>query len=122
MISSFFHLLLRRKEAQRLAENKYQARLMKKIKRMFPGCQLLKSDPGYQQGMLDWVLLFDGFWASLEIKDSASAKVQPNQDYFVKKLDDMSFAAFIYPENEDEVLNALQQAFEDSRRACVSES
>lgn len=104
-----------------MTENQYQARLIKKIKRRFPGCQLLKNDPGYQQGMLDWILLFDGFWASLEIKASSTAKVQPNQKYFVKKLDEMSFAAFIHPENEDEVLDALQQAFEDSRRTCILE-
>lgn len=117
----FLHLLIRRKGASRLNENQYQARLIRKIKRRFPGCQLLKNDPGYQQGMLDWILLFDGFWASLEIKASASAKVQPNQEYYVRKLNDMSFAAFIYPENEDEVLNALQQAFEAARRTCVLE-
>lgn len=105
-----------------MAENQYQARLIKKIKRMFPGCEVLKNDPSYQQGMLDLIILCNGFWASLEVKDSAKSKVQPNQDYYVRKLDDMSFAAYIYPENEDEVLNALQQAYEDSRRACVSES
>lgn len=121
MMFSFFHLLTRRKE-HRLAENQFQARLIKKIKRMFPGCEVLKSDSSYQQGMLDLIILYDGFWASLEAKDSAKSKVQPNQDYYVRKLDDMSFAAYIYPENEDEVLNALQQAYKDSRRTCVPES
>ena len=105
-----------------MAESKFQGRLIKRIKRMFPECQVLKNDPGYQQGILDLILLFPGgFWASLEAKDSASAGIRPNQDYFVKKLDEMSFAAFVYPENEDEVLDALQQAFESSRRACVPE-
>lgn len=105
-----------------MAENQYQARLIKKIKRLLPGCEILKNDPGYRQGMLDLIILCDGFWASLEVKDSAKSKAQPNQEYYVRKLDDMSFAAFIFPENEDEVLNALQQAFESSRRACVPES
>jgi hypothetical protein len=41
---SFFHLLSRRKEIS-LAENQFQARLIKKIKRMFPGCEILKNDP-----------------------------------------------------------------------------
>lgn len=117
----FFTSIAPQKGGFRLAENRYQARLMKKIKRMFPGCQILKSDSGYQQGMLDWILLFDGFWASLEVKDSATSVIQPNQEYYVRQLDEMSFAAFIYPENEDEVLNALQQAFENSRRTCVPE-
>jgi hypothetical protein len=34
----------------------------------------------------------------------------------------MSFAAYIYPENEKEVLSALQQAFKPPRRARVLES
>jgi hypothetical protein len=94
-----------------LAENKYQASLIKTLKQMFPGCIVLKNDPGYQQGMLDLLILWGAYWASLEVKDSAKAQLQPNQEFFVRKLDDMSFAAFIYPENEAEVLGALQQAF-----------
>ena len=94
-----------------MAENKYQAYLIKKIKATFPGCVVLKNDPSYQQGMLDLIILFGKYWASLEVKDSATAAVQPNQEYFVSNLDNMSFAAFIYPENEAEVFSALQQAF-----------
>jgi hypothetical protein len=52
----------------------------------------------------------------------ASASRQPNQDYYVEQLDEMSFAAYIYPENEEEVLSALQQAFESPRRTCVLKS
>jgi hypothetical protein len=94
-----------------LAENKYQAGLIKRLEALFPGCIILKNDPGYKQGMLDLTILWQKFWASLEVKDSARAQVQPNQEYYVRRLDDMSFAAFIYPENEAEVLSALQQAF-----------
>jgi hypothetical protein len=104
-----------------LAENQYQGKLIKKIKRRFP-CEVLKNDPNYIQGILDLTLLFEGgFWATLEVKDSATARVQPNQDYYVQRFDDLCFAAYIYPENEDEVLNALQQAYEASRRACIPE-
>jgi hypothetical protein len=94
-----------------LAENRYQAKLIKTLKVLFPGAIVLKNDPGYQQGMLDLTILWEKHWASLEVKDSANAPHQPNQDYYVQQLDDMSFAAFIYPENEAEVLSALQQAF-----------
>jgi hypothetical protein len=97
-----------------MTENQYQARLIRKLKRLFPGCVIVRTDPGYQQGTTDLILLFREFWAALEVKASAKARDQPNQKYFVKKLNGMSFAAFIYPENEAEVLDALQQAFEVS--------
>ena len=36
-------------------------------------------------------------------------------DAMVFKMDGMSFSRFIYPENKEEVLNELQQAFESDR-------
>lgn len=50
--------------------------------------------------------------AALEGKKSASAPHRPNQDYYVQQMDEMSFAAFIYPENKEEVLNELARSFE----------
>lgn len=100
-----------------MTENQYQAKLIKKLERMFPGCVILKNDSGSRQGILDLTLLYRDRWASLEVKRSAIAAIQPNQDHYVKQLDEMSFAAFIYPENEEEVLIALQQALEPPRRA-----
>lgn len=103
-------------------ENAYQAQLIKKLETMFPGCMILKNDSGYKQGILDLTILWGRSWASLEVKASKTAEIQPNQEYYVKRLDEMSFASIICPENEAEVLSALQQAFEPSRRARVSKS
>jgi hypothetical protein len=94
-----------------MTEAQYQAKLIPKLKETFPGCVLIKNDPNYQQGILDWTLLYGERWAMLEVKASARSRKQPNQDYFVQQLDAMSFAAFIYPENEAEVIGALEQAF-----------
>ena len=87
---------------------------------MFPGCVIMKTDTSYQQGLPDLLILWKNFWASLEVKRSASESSQPNQDHYIERLDEMSFAAYIYPENEVEVLGALQQAFGPPRRARVS--
>lgn len=100
-------------------ESAYQAKLIKKLELRFPGCVILKNDPNYQQGMLDLTILYEDMWATLEVKASVNSRSQPNQEYFVKQLNDMSFAAFIYPENEEEVLIALQEAFTSRRAACL---
>lgn len=94
-----------------MAENKYQAGLIKRLRTRFPGCEILKNDPNYIQGMLDLTLLYGPHWATLEVKDSATSATRPNQAYYVEKHKDMSFSAFIYPENEEEVLTALSKAF-----------
>lgn len=93
-----------------MLESKYQAQLIKKITKVLPGALILKMDPQQNQGILDLLILWGKSWGSLEVKTSATSAVQPNQEFFVKKLDDMSFAAFVHPGNETEVLDALQQA------------
>ncbi len=105
-----------------MTESEYQAKLIRKLKDLFPGCVVLKNDPNYQQGMLDLSIFYREKWAMLEPKVSANASLQPNQEYYVHQLDEMSFAAFIFPENESEVLDALQQAFEPRERSCFSQS
>jgi hypothetical protein len=103
-----------------MTERRYQAQIIKKLKFLFPGCIILKNDPAYQQGVPDLILLWHRNWALLEVKVRGEFHAQPNQVYFIQRLNEMSFAAFIFPENEEEVLDALQQAFESPRRARVS--
>jgi hypothetical protein len=108
-----------------MTESQYQAQLIVKLLKIFPGCIILKNDASYQQGVPDLIVLWNDRWASLEVKASKLAQSvsrQPNQSYFIERLDEMSFAAYIYPENEEEVLHALQQAFKPSRRTRVSKS
>lgn len=101
-------------------ENAYQPKLIKKLEKLFPGCFILKNDSAYRPGVPDLVVLFNDRWAMLEVKKAKDAEKQPNQEWYVELLDGMSFAAFIYPENEKDVLNDLQQAFGLSRSSCVS--
>lgn len=94
-----------------MLERDYQKILIEKLECMFPGCFILKNDAGYLQGVPDLLILHGDRWAMLEVKVSKTSKVQPNQPHYVELLNGMSFAAFIYPSNEQEVLDALSRAF-----------
>jgi hypothetical protein len=102
-----------------VAENSYQSGLIKRLYARFPGCEILKNDSAYRQGIPDLTLFFGPCWAVLEVKDSATAAERPNQAYYVERLNNMSFGAFIFPENEEEVLAALQEAFASRGATCV---
>lgn len=90
-------------------ESGFQDRLKNELKEMFPGCMIFKMDQ--MQGIPDLLVLFGNKWASLECKQHAKAKRQPNQEYYVGRMDEMSFSRFICPENKEEVLRELQSAF-----------
>lgn len=93
-------------------ESGFQDNLKKDLYDLFPGCIIMKLDSSYIQGIPDLLILYENKWAVLECKKRASAIRQPNQEYYVDMLNRMSFAAFIYPENKEEVLYELQRAFE----------
>ena len=92
-------------------ESKFQKELIDEIKREYPGCIILKNDPDYIQGFPDWTILWKDKWAVLEAKRAKNSRKQPNQEYYVEKLDGMSFSRFVYPENKEEVLNELRKTF-----------
>ena len=95
---------------------------MTKIEKLIPGSLVLKNDPRYLQGLPDILVLYKNKWAMLEVKMSNNSRIQPNQSYYVDALSEMSFASFINPETEEEVLSELQHAFGIKREARVSKS
>ena len=98
-----------------MLEREYQALLIRRLRDRFLGCFILKNDSSFMPGVPDLMVLYRNRWAMLEVKASQGAPEQPNQEFYVNTLDAMSFAAFIYPENEEEVLDDLQSAFERRR-------
>jgi hypothetical protein len=94
-------------------ESKFQKELMDKIRQQYPGCVILKNDSSYIQGFPDWTILYKDKWAVLEAKRSKNAAKQPNQEYHVNTLNDMSFSRFVYPENSEEVLDAISKYFNE---------
>lgn len=94
-----------------MLERDFQSDLIKDLRDLFPGCVILKNDANYLQGIPDLLLLYNDRWAILETKRAFKSRRQPNQEYYVDKLDRMSFSAFINPDNKEEVIRALQRSF-----------
>lgn len=92
------------------SEGTYQRALKKKIRKLLPGAYVLKNDPDWLQGFPDLTILYNNRWAVLEVKKSENERFQPNQEYYVEDLNNLSYSSVIFPENEKEVLHELQRA------------
>lgn len=92
------------------SEAAYQRQLIVRLQEIFPDCFIIKNDAAVVQGIPDILILWGDRWAMLEVKVSLRAPVQSNQEYYVQMFSDMSFASFICPENEEQVLYDLQSA------------
>jgi hypothetical protein len=102
-------------------ESRFKAELIAEIERRFPGAIVLKTDANQLQGIPDQIILYGDRWAAFEAKRSGSAPHRPNQDYYVSLFNDMSYAAFVYPQNMEVILNELQQALRPRRSTRLSE-
>lgn len=88
-----------------MLERDFQKKLIKSLEKK--GYMVMKLDSGYLQGVPDLLVLNEGRWATLEVKKSNRAAHQPNQDFYVKKMNGMSFSRFISPENKQEVISDM---------------
>lgn len=95
-------------------ESKFQKSVIDEIEERLPGAVVLKNDPNYIQGIPDLTIFYKSKWATLEVKKSEKEPHRPNQDYYVGKMNEMSFSRFIFPENKEEVLNDLERSFKTS--------
>ncbi len=51
------------------------------------------------------------YWAALEFKRNEDSSHQPNQDWHIDRFNEKGYATFVSPENEGEVLDALERLF-----------
>ena len=123
---SFFLLRMRNHLSERgdpgmKRESHFQSELIRDIRNQLSGCIVLKNDgSNVPQGFPDLLILYQDKWGALECKRDKNAGKQNNQDYYVEKLDGMSFSRFISPENKEEVLNELFSTFGLGRAARIS--
>lgn len=95
-----------------MVESKFQSILINELKERFKGCVVVKNDANYMQGIPDLTIYYGNRWAMLETKRSEDAPHRPNQDYYVSLFNSMSYAAFIFPENKEVILNEMEQTFQ----------
>lgn len=92
-------------------ENQYQAQLIKKLHKLYPEAIIIKNDSAYMQGIPDWTFFLGKVWLWFDVKRAANAEHQPNQDWYIQWADENGhLGMFVYPENEKEFLDAIQQA------------
>lgn len=94
-------------------ESTFQTEFKRALEDEFEGCIVLKTMAGFRQGSPDLFMLWGDQWAAFELKRANNAAQQQNQDYYVRELNEMSFAAFVSPENMEEVLDDLHRSLED---------
>lgn len=99
-------------------ESQFQKKLIKKLKDIFPGCVILKNDARYKDNIPDLTIFWKNHYALLEVKrDKESYEKslkdisRKNQEYYINKFNEWSYASFVYPENVDQVLGELKEAF-----------
>lgn len=91
-------------------ESDFQALFQNDILAEFPDALILKLDNKYTQGVPDRLVLNWDRWATLEFKRDRLARIQPNQPYYVERMNRMSYSAFVYPENAEATLRELKRA------------
>jgi hypothetical protein len=90
-------------------ESGIQDDIVDELRSLFPGAIIGKIE--LFQGCPDLLILYRDKWATLETKRGTQSAHQPNQDYYVDLMNEMSFSRFINKENKEEVLRDLQKAF-----------
>lgn len=98
-----------------MKESIFQSQLIKQIKKILPGCIIIKTDPNYIQGIPDLLILYNNTWAALEVKISETAHKQPNQEFYISKMNNMGFAAFINPNNKEDILHELERSLSNTK-------
>ena len=94
-----------------MLESEFQNKLIQELKRMFKGCIVTKLDASHIQGIPDLLILYNDKWATLECKKTCTRQETTKSRIYVGRMNEMSFSRFICPENKEEVLYDLQQAF-----------
>lgn len=102
-----------------MLERGFQKDFIDLLERSYPGSMVMKLDSAYIQGIPDLLFLYGDFWGTFEVKRSLREPYQPNQEWYIDSMNNMSFSVMVCPENVEDVLHALQVALRARRNARV---
>lgn len=91
-------------------EGKFKKSFCSELRKL--GCTVFQNQGiGVPRGFPDTsVLLPEGLTVFIEFKASKTAKFQPLQKEWIKKLTDRQYFAWVcYPENRDEIMNEIKR-------------
>lgn len=90
-------------------EGEFKKRICKTL-RKWGGIPLqYKQDSTTVKGFPDTICILEGITIFIEFKKSKTAKFQPLQKEWIKKLEDKGHFAFVmYPENEKEIMAEIR--------------
>lgn len=90
-------------------EQELQKKIISYLKKK--GCYVIKinQDAKSHVGTPDVIAMKEGFWLAIEVKASKTAKFQPLQKETIEKLNEMSWAKVVYPENWEDVQKELNE-------------
>lgn len=94
-----------------MLESTFKKNIKDKLLTRFPDIEIFEPDSGKKRSVPDMLIFGPGAWAALEFKRSENSAHQPNQDRRVERLSKKGYAAFIFPENEKEILHELEELF-----------
>ena len=97
-------------------EGTFQDSFINDITNLYPEAIVLKNDANYLQGFPDLTILTKHGAVIVECKKSDREQYQPNQEYYLGHMRAIGYPSFtVYPENCEEVLDAIQQSLQPRR-------
>lgn len=96
-----------------MSEASFRTNFLKKVKDLSPEIFIEFADPHRVNGIPDVIIFYKGKHARLETKRSKDASKRLHQEYYINYFNSQGiYAAFLMPENKEEVFNALRRYFE----------
>lgn len=96
---------------QKKLEREFEKDFMEDLDEVLPNGHWIKGNSQMQQGIPDRMFLHGEHWAMLEFKRETDSAKQENQDWFIEKFNNMSYAKIVTPENAQEVIDEIQATF-----------
>ena len=95
-----------------MSEATFRTKWLNKFKKLSPDIFIEFADPKRKNGIPDVIIFYKKKYARLETKRSKNASKRLHQQYYIDYFNSQGiYAAFLTPENQEEVYNALRRYF-----------